>query len=65
MSNLKFELFLYNKEAIVHKLSHQHLHTQFWIIKVEKLPINGISTEKIRDFAVPILIGDFIEAFNF
>lgn len=63
--NQKFELLLYNKEAIVHKLSHQHLYTQFWIVKVAKLPMDGISTESIRDFAVPILIGDFIEAFNF
>ncbi|WP_147677229.1 A/G-specific adenine glycosylase [Algibacter pacificus] len=60
-----FKLLLYNKDAIVHKLSHQHLYTQFWIVKVAKLPVDGVSTENIRDFAVPILIGDFIEAFNF
>jgi len=63
--NQNFELLLYNKDAIVHKLSHQHLYTQFWIVKVAKLPVAGVSTESIRDFAVPILIGDFIEAFNF
>jgi A/G-specific adenine glycosylase len=65
LANQKFELLLYNKDAIVHKLSHQHLYTQFWIVNVEKLPVNGIPMENIRDFAVPILIGDFIEAFNF
>jgi A/G-specific adenine glycosylase len=65
LSNINFELLLYNKDAIVHKLSHQHLYTQFWIIKVDKLPKEGVSIESIRDYAVPILIGDFIEAFNF
>jgi A/G-specific adenine glycosylase len=29
------------------------------------LPVEGISLNKIRDYAVPILIGNFIEAFNF
>ena len=24
---------LFNKKEIVHKLSHQHLHTQFWIVE--------------------------------
>ncbi|MDN3665274.1 A/G-specific adenine glycosylase [Algibacter miyuki] len=65
LTNQDFELLLYNKEAVVHKLSHQHLYTHFWIIKVDKLPINGINIENVRDFPVPILIGDFIERFNF
>jgi len=60
-----FELVLYNKNAIIHKLSHQHLHTKFWIVNVDMLNANGISVEKIHDFPVPILIGNFIENFNF
>lgn len=58
------EFLLYNKDTIIHKLSHQHLHTKFWIINVKKLPINGVSLSKVREYAVPILIGDFIENFN-
>jgi A/G-specific adenine glycosylase len=60
-----FELSLYNKDSIVHKLSHQHLYTKFWIVNLYKLPVSGISTSEIRNFAVPILIGNFIESFNF
>ncbi|MCF7559823.1 A/G-specific adenine glycosylase [Sabulilitoribacter multivorans] len=60
-----FELSLYNKEPIVHKLSHQHLFTNFWIVNTKKLPKKGISTQKINEYAVPVLIGNFIEAFNF
>ncbi len=26
------EIYLYNEEKVVHKLSHQHLHTRFWIV---------------------------------
>lgn len=65
LKDLNFEVVLYNKEDIVHKLSHQHLYTKFWVINTNRLPIEGVAVEKIRDFAVPILIGNFIESFNF
>jgi len=65
LKNKKFSLSIYNDSEIVHKLSHQHLYTKFWIVSLdEKLP-NGISTKKAGDFPVPILIGNFIESFNF
>ncbi|MFL1010847.1 A/G-specific adenine glycosylase [Flavisericum labens] len=60
-----FKFTPYNKECIVHKLSHRHLHTKFWIVNVEKLPVMGIPVNQVRDYAVPILIGNFIESFNF
>ena len=65
LKNKSFEISLYNEEDIIHKLSHQHLHTKFWIVKVEGSLPEGISFNKIRDYAVPILIGNFIENFNF
>ena len=65
LKDTSFDLSLYNKDAIVHKLSHQHLYTKFWIVNVKTLAIEGISLNEIRDYAVPILIGNFIEAFNF
>lgn len=65
LKGISFELSLYNKDEIVHKLSHQHLHTKFWILNVNKLTVEGISTSGIRNYAVPILIGNFIESFNF
>lgn len=65
MKNLPFELLLYNKEVIVHKLSHQHLYTKFWIVNVVRLNSEGISISKIQDFPVPMVIENFIESFNF
>ena len=55
----------YNEKEIIHKLSHQHLHTKFWIVEVERLPKNSINISDIRNYPVPILIGNFIEQFNF
>ncbi|MCH4551863.1 A/G-specific adenine glycosylase [Aestuariibaculum lutulentum] len=65
LKDRSFELSLYNKESIVHKLSHQHLHTKFWIVKLEDELKSGVSIASVTDYAVPILIGNFIEAFNF
>lgn len=60
-----FDYWLYNEADVVHKLSHQHLHTKFWIIKVDELPKNAIKIDDITSYAVPILISDFIEKFSF
>ncbi len=60
-----FEMSLYNKDQIVHKLSHQHLYTKFWIVNVNRLLVKGVHTSNVHDYAVPILIGNFIDDFNF
>ena len=65
LKKLNFEFNLFNEKDIVHKLSHQHLHTKFWIIEVDKLPKRGISTDKIKDYPVPTLISEFISKFKF
>lgn len=65
LKNRSFELVLYNKDVIIHKLSHQHLYTKFWIINIDTLNVNGILVDEIRDFPVPIIISNFIDAFNF
>jgi A/G-specific adenine glycosylase len=56
---------LFNKKEIVHKLSHQHLYTQFWIVETKMLKNADISWNTIQDFPVPVLIANFLEAFNF
>lgn len=65
LKNRTFELSLYNEAEIIHKLSHQHLYTRFWIITLNANLPEGISTKKIHELPVPILIGNFIESFNF
>lgn len=53
-------LSLFNPKEIVHKLSHQHLHTQFWIVDCEKLDAAKIDWKAIENYPVPILISNFI-----
>lgn len=60
-----YNLYLYNKEEVVHKLSHQHLYTKFWIVEVDKLTSNHVSIEYIEQYVVPVLIENFLKTFNF
>lgn len=57
-------LFLYNNEPIVHKLSHQHLYTQFWILKTSHILEEGTAWKEIENFPVPVLMADFIKTFK-
>lgn len=62
----KMESFsLYNTQPIIHKLSHQHLHTKFWILKTEDVLEEGTPWKKIMAYPVPVLIADFIKKFKF
>ena len=59
------EVILFNKEEIIHKLSHQHLYTKFWVVNTKKIKGDAIPASSIKKYPVPILIGNFIEAFHF
>lgn len=59
------KIYQFNKEPIVHKLSHQHLHTTFWVVHLQKELANGILWQEIKSYAVPVLIANFIEDFGF
>ncbi len=58
-------LTLYNLDGpIVHKLSHQHLYTKFWMAKTQDTLEDGIHWDEITAFPVPVLIADFIQTFK-
>ncbi len=50
---------------VVHKLSHQHLYTHFWIIQTNELKGTSVPWEEIEKFAVPVLISNFLEQFDY
>ena len=57
-------LTLFEETAVVHKLSHQHLYTRFWIAQTKsKLP-KGLPVDGIEQYAVPVLISNFISKFE-
>jgi len=58
------EIILFNESEIVHKLSHQHLYTQFWIVKAPRTKAKTIEWDEIEKYPVPILIANFLKNFN-
>lgn len=55
---------LFNTKKIIHKLSHQHLHTQFWIVKTHSAIGANTNWKNINSFPVPILIANFLNEFE-
>lgn len=56
-------LSLFNTKDIVHKLSHQHLHTKFWIVRTRNITEKTVLWKDIKEFPVPILIDKFLNDF--
>lgn len=55
----------YNKECIVHKLSHQHLYTTFWVVHLQSELKESIPINTLEKYPVPVLIANFIEEASF
>lgn len=58
------KLQLFNQEVIVHKLSHQHLYTRFWIVQTKTYSKTNVKWAEIEKFPVPVLISNLIEKFD-
>ncbi|MEP6261078.1 MAG: A/G-specific adenine glycosylase [Gillisia sp.] len=56
---------LYNDTPVIHKLSHQHIFTRFWIIEKESVSQNNVAVEKIQEYPVPVLIANFLKEYDF
>lgn len=50
----------FNNELIVHKLSHQHIHTKFWIVNTVASNDFQLSWETITKYPVSTLIDNFL-----
>lgn len=48
-------------DAVIHKLSHQHLHIRFWKINQNTVFENGLDFESLNKFPFPIVLHNFIE----
>jgi len=53
----------FDEDAIVHKLSHQHLYTTFWIVNTKESEEGSISFSEVEKYPVPVLIADFLKRF--
>ncbi|MFK7811131.1 MAG: A/G-specific adenine glycosylase [Maribacter sp.] len=58
------EVIPYNSKLIVHKLSHQHLYTRFWMVNTKTQLEGSFPVGKLESYPVPVLIADFIKTFK-
>lgn len=65
LKDLDFKVSLYNNQPVVHKLSHQHLFTKFWVVSIDGDLSKGVLYKDVHNYPVPILIENFIKDFNF
>jgi A/G-specific adenine glycosylase len=54
-----FEIELFNEDAIVHKLSHQHIYAHFWMIGITALE-QATPMRELKSYPVPVLIQNFL-----
>jgi len=62
--NKKASVCLFNTREIIHKLTHQHLYTKFWIIEIDQKIEKSISWCDFEKYPVPVLIHNFVENFK-
>ena len=55
---------LFNKEVMVHKLSHQHIYTRFWIVKTKTSSKFTLSWSEIEKYPVSTLIDNFLNEYK-
>jgi len=55
---------LFNKEVIVHKLTHQHIYTKFWVINTQSSSNFPISWGAIKEYPVSTLIDNFLNEYK-
>lgn len=58
------KMYRFNEKTIVHKLSHQHLYSLFWIVQTNADLNEGINWRELEEYPVPVLIADFIKTFK-
>jgi A/G-specific adenine glycosylase len=54
----------YNPNTVIHKLSHQKLHINFYRVQVGKVIEGGIPSDQIKKYPFPIVIYNFIEKYS-
>lgn len=60
---MSFVLSLLSPKAIIHKLSHQHLHIKFWLLKTKNWDTATITEEQALSLPVPIVIHNFMKSY--
>lgn len=62
--SLDVSVQLFNKEVMVHKLSHQHIYTNFWVVKAENSKKFDCDWDSVHDYPVSALVNNFLNQYK-
>lgn len=63
-NDLNVSVKLFNQTMVVHKLSHQHIFTKFWIVNTPTSVKFSLNWGEIERYPVPILIDNFLNEYK-
>jgi A/G-specific adenine glycosylase len=59
-----YTLKKFNSKPVVHKLSHQELHADFWIIKTNETSSGMTPWDEMNQHALPVLLQKFVDKYK-
>lgn len=62
--NISTSVKLFNKEIMIHKLSHQHIYTKFWVVNTQSSEDFTLSWDAIKKYPVSSLIDNFLNQYK-
>ena len=62
--SLNMDINLYKNKSFSHKLSHQNIHSSFWIIKVKRVNMDQVKILNLSLYPFPKPISNFLSIYN-
>ena len=63
-NGLSAKVKLFDNEVLVHKLTHQHIHTKFWVVTTTASDHFSISWKSVKKYPVSALIDNFLNRYK-
>jgi len=60
----EYSIRKFNPKPVIHKLSHQELHTDFWVIQTNETPSETTSWNELSEHALPVLLQNFVDKYR-
>jgi len=63
-TNMETTVELFDKEVLVHKLTHQHIYAKFWVVTTTASANFELSWDVVKKYPVPALIDNFLNRYK-
>ncbi|HEY9222124.1 MAG TPA: A/G-specific adenine glycosylase [Lutibacter sp.] len=63
-TNMETTVELFDKEVLVHKLTHQHIYAKFWVVTTTASSNFELSWDAVKKYPVPALIDNFLNRYK-